>query len=182
MSNSLTVTEKQHWKERIEKRIGRRIDALCAEEAGFMERIESAARERALESLGVGKLQKQMDRIDQQRDKLQVRKDNVEASIAEKVLGLSVRKARHGFSTRDVSAAIEKQQAIHRDGVLAETPRGCEILELEVEQEHLLDTVWLATSSKQIKELWTKVDDKLGGQQTKLQREALAIEPIEDHG
>ena len=39
---------------------------------------------------------------------------------------------------------------------------------------------WLATSPKQIKDLWKKVDDMLGGEQTELQREALAIEPVEE--
>ena len=45
------------------------------------------------------------------------------------------------------------------------------------EKESLLDTVWLACSAKQIKDLWNEVDDLLGGSQTKLQREALAIDP-----
>ena len=42
----------------------------------------------------------------------------------------------------------------------------------------LLDTVWLATSGQQIKELWKKVADLLSEEQTPLQKEALAIQPV----
>jgi hypothetical protein len=41
----------------------------------------------------------------------------------------------------------------------------------------LLDTVWLAASTAQIKQLWTKVGELLGDEPTTLEREALAIEP-----
>jgi len=51
---SLTVKEKEHWKERISRKITQAIDALCAEQdPGFRERIRSAARQRAVESLGI---------------------------------------------------------------------------------------------------------------------------------
>lgn len=40
--------------------------------------------------------------------------------------------------------------------------------------------MWLAASSKQIKELWGKVAELLGDEQTQLQRDALAIEPVTD--
>ncbi len=73
--------------------------------------------------------------------------------------------------------AIEKRQAVHEDELLADTELGREILSLRLERDNLLDTVWLATSPKQIKELWKQVDEMLGGSQTKLQGEALAIDP-----
>jgi hypothetical protein len=38
----------------------------------------------------------------------------------------------------------------------------------------------LGTSPKQIKELWSKVADLLGDDQTQLQRDALAIVPAEE--
>ena len=40
--------------------------------------------------------------------------------------------------------------------------------------------VWLATSPKQIKQLWSKVAELLGDQQTQLQRDALAIDPVDE--
>jgi hypothetical protein len=44
----LTVAEKQHWKERISRRIDKRIEALCAGEPNLMNRIRREARQRAL--------------------------------------------------------------------------------------------------------------------------------------
>ena len=38
----------------------------------------------------------------------------------------------------------------------------------------------LASSPRQIKTLWSKVADLLGDEQTQLQRDALAIEPVEE--
>ena len=38
----------------------------------------------------------------------------------------------------------------------------------------------LATSPKQIKELWSKVAELLNDEQTKLQRDVIAIPPVED--
>lgn len=53
------------------------------------------------------------------------------------------------------------------------------MLALRKEKEELLDTVWLATSGKQIKDLWQKVSDLLQQEPTPLQQDALAMkEPI----
>lgn len=52
---------------------------------------------------------------------------------------------------------------------------GQKILRLQDEPEELLDTVWLATSSIQIKELWSRVSKLLDQPPTGLQREALDI-------
>ena len=46
---------------------------------------------------------------------------------------------------------------------------------LRQERDNLLDTIWLATSSQQIKDLWKKVVVLLGDEQTHLEKEALAI-------
>ena len=73
---------------------------------------------------------------------------------------------------------IERRQTVHEDELLAEDARGQEILRLRQEKENLLDTVWLATSGQQIKELWKKVADLLSEEQTPLQKEALAIQPV----
>ena len=45
---TLTVKEKEHWKERISRKIDQAIDALCAEnDPTFHERIRIAARQRS---------------------------------------------------------------------------------------------------------------------------------------
>src|SRR5438874_6732960 len=47
----LTVTEKEHWKERIERRLDKRIEAIWARDPNLKERIDDEARQKALESL-----------------------------------------------------------------------------------------------------------------------------------
>jgi len=63
--------------------------------------------------------------------------------------------------------------------VLAESEIGRQILALQQEKDGLLDTVWLATSPAQVRTLWAKVAELLGDEQTRLQRDALAIAPME---
>jgi hypothetical protein len=75
----------------------------------------------------------------------------------------------------EISNAIQRRQTIHEDELLAEDPLGQQILHLRQEKDNLLDTIWLASSPQQIKELWKKVVDLLGDEQTALQKEALAI-------
>ena len=70
---------------------------------------------------------------------------------------------------------MQRRQTIHEDELLAEDPLGQQILHPRQEKENLWDTIWLARSRHPIKELWKKVVDLLGDEQTALQREALAI-------
>ena len=64
--------------------------------------------------------------------------------------------------------------------MLADDPIGREISRLEVEKDSLLDTIWLATSPTQIRQLWTRVGELLGDEPTTLERDALAIEPAKE--
>jgi hypothetical protein len=252
MANSLTVTEKEHWKNRIAARIENRIDALATANGGFMEQVTRKARERSLESAGILKLQravekveKQMqtlddktnalddaldkkkrsiddklqpvleelhkeqivletkerqlqdaavkkkcqreeklqpvlDEIETQKDALRHRKTQTYRKMLAKVRNEPLRKVSDDpyCPERDIDAAISVKRTCEIDRILAESPRGRKILALRTEKENLLDTVWLATSTKQIKELWQQVDAMLEGQQTKLQEEAHRIEAV----
>ena len=79
------------------------------------------------------------------------------------------------YSHVEVSSAVQRRQAVHEEELLAADPLGQQILHLRQEKDNLLDTIWLASSTQQIKELWKKVVDLLGDEQTVLQKEALAI-------
>ena len=79
----------------------------------------------------------------------------------------------------EVKSAVAKRQKVHEDELLGECDTGREILRLRQEQENLLDTVWLATSPVQLKTLWTKVGELLGTEPTQLERDALAIVPLD---
>jgi hypothetical protein len=81
----------------------------------------------------------------------------------------------HGSLDPEVSTAITKRQAVHEDELLAEHELGQRVLRLRAEKENVLDVVWLATSSSQVRELWTKVGKLLGDEPSELEREALSI-------
>lgn len=85
----------------------------------------------------------------------------------------------HRFE-QEVKGAIGRRQQVHEDELLAENDLGRRILELRRQQEDLIDVVWLATSPSQLKTLWSKVGELLGDQPTRLERDALEIEPVNE--
>jgi uncharacterized membrane protein YheB (UPF0754 family) len=179
----LTITEKEHWKDRIARRIEKRIEAIFAEEPNLEDRIQREARQRALSSLGLSAQQTELDEIEKQKEALEKREQKISKAMLARVRGVSVSDINEYYAYQhdnEISNAVKRRQAVHEDELLAEHERGQEIVRLRQEKEDLLDTVWLATSGAQIKELWSKVAEVLGDQQTQLQREALAIKPESD--
>jgi len=179
----LTVTEKEHWKSRIARRIDKRIEAITAGDPNFFERIDRDARQRALESLGLAEYQAELDEIEKQKENLEKREKRLHKAMLAKVRGVEPDDLEDYYCyghDSEVTNAVKRRKAVHEDELLAENELGQQVLRLRREKENLLDTVWLACSAKQIKELWGKVAELLGDKQTQLQRDALAIEPIAD--
>jgi hypothetical protein len=183
---SLTVTEKEHWKDRISRRIEKRVEALHAADPNLMDRIHRDARQRALNSLGLADWQSELDNIEHQKEQLEKRSKLVLKSMLAHVRGVPVDDlddTYYGFHcNEEVKTAVNKRQKVHEDELLGECDVGREILRLREEQEDLLDTVWLATSPSQLKTLWTKVSELLGAEPTRLEREALAIPALDASG
>ena len=178
----LTVTEKEHWKDRIGRRIDKRIESIAAEEPNLLDRVHRESHQRALRSLGLAELHAEKERIEEQHEALEKREFEVEREMLAKVRGVPVESI-EGQSYRydqEVNNAIERRQAVFEDELLAESEPGRRILQFRLEKENLLDTIWIATSPREIKTLWSKVGELLGDEQTTLVRDALAIEPVED--
>src|SRR6266481_407903 len=151
----LTVTEKEHWKERIERRINKRIESVWASDPNLKERIDKEARQKALESLKLAELEQECDQIEEQRKQLEARDQQLARQKLAIIRGVPV-------------DTIENNFSYHADQ---------EIEQLQDERENLLDTIWLATSPAQLKTLWTKVTELLHENATPLEKEALAIPP-----
>lgn len=176
---TLTVTEKEHWKERIGRRIDKRIETVCASEPNFMDRIQRAARQRALGSLGLADFQVELDRLDEQEKELDRRRRQAHKAMHAAVRRVAIEEVDDYYVDRpspEVSSAVQRRQAVHEEELLAEDELGREVLRLRHERENLLDTVWLATSGQQIRDLWQKVLDLLGEEQTQLQKAALSLQ------
>jgi hypothetical protein len=179
----LTVTEKEHWKQRISRRIDKAIEAIYAAHPDLKTRIAEAARAEALRSLGLTQLQQQIDTIEENEKRNTKQKEATYKQMIAIVIAKSVDDVPyHYYALRpnEVTVAIERRQAVHEDELLARDPQGQRILTLRREKEELLDTVWLATSGKQIKELWQSVAELLSDEPTELQTQALRIEPVKD--
>jgi hypothetical protein len=179
----LTVTEKEHWKDRIAKRIDRQIERITAEQPTLMETIHRTAKQRALVALGLDALQTELEQIEQAKQSLEKREQNVQRALVAKVRGVPSEDVQEDFWYRceqEVAAAVERRQSLIEDELLAEHEIGRRVLDLRLEREGLLDSIWLATSPAQVKILWSKVAELLGDQPTRLQRDALAIMPVEE--
>ncbi len=181
--SGLTVTEKEHWKTRIARRIEKRIEAITASDPNFFERIERDVRQRALESLGLAEYQTELDQLEQQKAVLEKREKQLNKAMLAKIRGVEPDDLDDYHSYRhhnEVDNAVTRRKAVHEDELLAESELGQQVLRLRGEKDELLDVVWLATSGTEIRQLWQKVVELLGDEQTQLQKDALAIEPVTD--
>ena len=182
---NLTVAEKTHWRDRIQARIDRRIEAITAGDPGLMERIRQEARERALVSLGLAGFQAELDRITTQRAELDAHDARIRKEMLAKVRGVSADDVDCYSRIHDhpeIRTAVEKRRAVHEEELLAGHELGQQVLRLRAERENLLDVIWLATSPTQVRQLWQKVGELLGEEPTALEREALSIAPAGEEG
>lgn len=176
----LTTTEKQHWRDRIGKRIDKKIAAITALEPGLYARIESEARARAIESLGIAELMAEQEHVEQQQKALESREEQLSRQVLSLLRGVPPQTIDTYAVTRsdiEVNNAIKARQMVHEESLLREHDLGRQIVQLRLERENLLDTVFLATSPIQIRSLWEKVSDLLGDELSQLQREAMKIAP-----
>ena len=178
---ALTVAEKTHWKDRLSKRIDRRIETITAEDPHLLDRVHEQARQNALESLGLADIQRDLDAVRKEKEKLDTREDDLKSRLLALVRGVHISQVcnTYGCDT-EVNKAIKTRLEAHEEQILKDSDLGRRIVELRREKDNLLDTVWLATSSVQIKELWGKVAELLGDEATRLEREALVIASVTD--
>jgi len=180
--SGLTVTEKNHWRDRIAARIDRRIETILAADPGLMVRVQAEARGKALESLGLAEHQAELDSIAKQKEALDKRERRIRRTILAQVRAVPVEdieESRYfGPHDHELDTAIAKRQGVHEQQLLAEHEVGRQVLQLRSEKDNLLDVVWLATSPVQVRQLWSRVGELLGEKPTDLEREALAIKPV----
>jgi hypothetical protein len=185
----LTVSEKQHWKDRIAARIARRVEAIKAEHPALFDRVKREAHGQALASLGLSGPYAELEAVQAEEAALARRKKRAQRAMLAALKGVPVEEVSDAISVRygnelplpqEAADAITKRQAAHQERLLADDPVGRQVAGLEAEKEGLLDVVWLATSPAQIRALWSKVGALLGDEPTGLEREALAIEPIKE--
>jgi hypothetical protein len=182
----LTVTEKSHWRDRIAARIDKAAERIRARHPALFDRLTRQAHAQAVVSLGLAEAHAELEAIKAEEAALTRRKKQAQRSMIATLRSVPIDEVSDSVNLgygndlawpREVAEAIARRQAAHHDQLLAEDPIGREIARLQAEKDTLLDTVWLAVSPTQIRQLWTKVAELLGDEPTTLEREALAIEP-----
>src|SRR5262249_2954808 len=174
----LTVTEKEHWRDALGRRIARRVEAVRAQYHALFERIDREAHEAALEGLGLVSLCAELDQAVDREAELARVKCHLQRETIAAVRGVTVDDVTEGFRIHygrglplpdEVAEAIRRREDVERRRLLAADSVGGEVARLEAEKERLLDTIWLATSPAQIRTLWSKVAALLGEEPTSLE-------------
>jgi hypothetical protein len=185
----LTVTEKSHWRDRIAARIDKAAERIKGRHPALFDRVARQAHTQALASLGLTDAHAELEAIRAEEATLARRKKLAQKTMIATLRSTPIDEVTDSFSLRygsdlalphEAAEAITRRQAVHQEQLLADDPIGREIARLEAEKDTILDTIWLAVSPSQIKQLWTKVSELLGDEPTRLEREALAIEPAKE--
>ena len=181
---SLTAMEKNHWRDRISGRIARAVERIKARHPALFDRIARQAHAQALASLGLAEAHADLEAIKAEEVTLARRKKHAQKAMIATLRSAPIDEVTDNFQIRygseltlpqEVAEAITRRQAAHQEQMLADDPIGREVARLEAEKDHLLDTIWLAVSPTQIKQLWARVGELLGDEPTALERDALAI-------
>lgn len=178
----LTLREKEHWRDRIARRIDHTIEELQAsEDPRFFERVRSQAEQQAWTSLGLAEMKQEVAEVQAEEKRLADRVKQLWADMLTVVSGEPADHGRHHYSQpHQISSAVRRRSLVHERELLEQTTLGQNILHLQREKEELLDTVWLATSPTQVKQLWSRFAEVLNWEPPELQQQALSIEPLPD--
>jgi hypothetical protein len=172
----ITVTEKEHWKQRIARRISQAIAELVdREDPGYLTRVQHDARQAAMKHLGIAELLTREKSLEDQERKLHQEKQELHWQIVAAIRKVTPEEVRAHYcnAPAEWERAVRERQEAEERRLMAASPLGAVILKLKREEEELLDTVWLATSPKQIKSLWQGVAELVSAEPTALQRQAL---------
>lgn len=169
---TITITEKEHWQRRIEAKINKRIEKLKSIDKTLFESIDEKAKQAAVAELGIEKEHSRYEKAGLQIRTLTKQREDLEAEMFT-ILFEDDSESHYYYKSR-VNREIETRQKSHEEKLLSETEFGQEIANLQNEKENLLDTVWLATSPRQVTQLWEKLSHLIGEGSTEFQKEILA--------
>ena len=175
----LTVKEKEHWKERIEKKIDAAIEKAYRDEGnGLRETIRQQAKTRVMKHYGLEDYMRRHSSRKAQIEELQSQQFRASEAAAKPLESMS----RYCWSDRHslIEGVIDRAAKDVEKEILQESEFGRKILRLEHEREELTDTIWLATSPVQIRSLWKDFSAMLKEEPTELQKQALTYEPLDD--
>jgi hypothetical protein len=173
---TLTIIEKNHWKERITRKLNRAIDDLIQRtDPTFRHKMKEQARIHAIKELGITDQWKRSMDLKAQIESLRETRDLLNIEMERTIKPFDKADVCGYDAENRIKRIIDQRMCEIQETLASETPLGKEIKRLEKEQEEMLDTVWLATSPKEIVNLWNRVVTMLQQPLTDLQRETLKV-------
>jgi len=176
----LTVKEKEHWKERIEKKIDKAIAKAYRDEGnGLRETIRQQAKTRVMKHYGLEDYMRRYSSRKAQIEELQSQQFKASEEASKPLESMS---PRYCWSDRHslIEGVIDRAAKDVEKEILQESEFGRKILRLEREREELIDTIWLAISPAQIRSLWNDFSAMLTEEPTELQKQALTYESLDN--
>ena len=83
----LTVAEREHWRDRISRRIDKKIAAVTARDPGLFDRVARDARIRATQSLGIAEFISEQDQLELQKKVLDARDEVLSREVLARLRG-----------------------------------------------------------------------------------------------
>lgn len=169
---ALTITEKNHWKERIAQRIDKRINQIKCSNPELFQKISEKAKAAAIKTAKIEGQISRADEIDLEIKRLDSERDKLLGTAYSTLFG---KDSWRSYSVRsDIDSRIAELQLYEKEALMQESEIGRQVASLMAEKESLLDTVWLATSPRQVTDLWQKALKLLGEETTAFQQEILS--------
>lgn len=174
---AISVTEKEHIRELIEKRINAEIEKISTENRVDEDDIKAKAKKEAIVALGIESPMGDLDALDAQIEKLQDKRSKLEFRTLE-ILDINPEKQRnYGTHRQLINNKIKSASVAYQNRLLEAHPNLGRIVQLKAEMDSLLQTIWIATSNTQVKELFSYLNDLLGTKPTQLEIMAQKIPP-----
>lgn len=173
----LTVTEKEHWKTRIEAKIDKKIAEVIDRNPQLIAEIQKQARHEAIAALDIVEEHQAVEVLKEQIADLEKAKEEKFSKLCEK---LDITERGYYYGSSSVESTIRQRASRIETQLLADHDIGKEIVQLQRERENLLDTVWLATSPRQIRDLWNEFSVFLNASNTGVQESILHSETVNE--
>jgi hypothetical protein len=156
---ALAVAEKQELIKMIEARIDAQVKSIEDAHVAETARLEAKAKTMAIKQLGLGAVYARLRACEMQMEMLKAKVSALVNELLAKVDPESV----DSYNARaHLDSAIGGQTCVHAERLRAKTSWGQEIARLRAERDGVKTALLLATTSKEVKGLWTRVSAIIG--------------------
>ncbi len=150
---ALSFTEKQYWKNRVEKTIHDKISELRTLSARIIEEIRAKADCQLADELNISDDLAAYERREKEIEESEAAQKELLATIAVDVYGGEI-PFRYSFA--DIKREIGRLVKGRADSLFSQHPLGQHLEGLEAEKARLLDAVLLATNVQQLGDIMAK--------------------------